>query len=635
MSLCILTSLHLNLPEHRKKHLQKYRKLGWMILGLVAPELVVWNAWEQRKEAKRLSALMEEEGFMPKRPNTWGHVCRWFAMAWNSIKVFLWVKAADYPEPKPQIRYNGHVHAWTDVHSWLVVMGGVAYEDTSTEDRQFMPRDRQRQPILPWVFEVMVKTHPQLIPDISREYIEDKSKSDWLAKGLTCWQAGYFCIQCVFRLSQQLSITLLELNVFAHAVCALLLFLVWWDKPRDVSEPTLVRGDEALDFCAARLYLYLTDLTLGCIHPLKAIMNPPPPDKCLHLTRPTSFVVNWSQPHNGLTLSHAEITTTVGVQRQEYLQVRDTYWQLESPTKGRQSRGITESFVVLASRDIERMARMYKTEKAAMFNRHANDSNRDTDELVFTAMLRRRDNDRTRRMGYSRTRVFHDERSRVPNWELAIEDFLLSGLTDSFTRLLQTDYGWITAGVTFAGAFYGGLHLIAWTSPFPSRTEMLLWRAASVTILAAGPSCAVVGLVSIGIRKLAQVKLAHVSWASTMLSGLLYFVMLFAIVSGLSAILWYIFCRVFIILECFILLAHIQKRLYMYRLGQRTYLASAKTEPLLSATHCLPRRIRTAHLYDMAPGKSWHPRQLNGIVGWYRQVVQWLIQAAFVRKYES
>lgn len=66
MSLCIWTSLHLNLPAHRKEHLQKYRKAGWMIIGLLAPELVVWNAWEQRKEVKEISALMQKHLFMPK-----------------------------------------------------------------------------------------------------------------------------------------------------------------------------------------------------------------------------------------------------------------------------------------------------------------------------------------------------------------------------------------------------------------------------------------------------------------------------------------------------------------------------------------------------------------------------------------
>lgn len=128
-------------------------------------------------------------------------------------------------DPKQIRQYNGHINAWTDVHSWLVVMGGVAFEDTAPEDQQLMPENRQRIPLTPELFEWMVKLKPRLIPDISSETIQDKSKSDLLSMALTCWQASYFCIQCIFRLSQQLSITHLEINVFAHAICALLLYL--------------------------------------------------------------------------------------------------------------------------------------------------------------------------------------------------------------------------------------------------------------------------------------------------------------------------------------------------------------------------------------------------------------------------
>jgi hypothetical protein len=53
-----------------------------------------------------------------------------------------------------------------------------------------MPGSRQYLPLTLEMSEWMVRERPRLIPDLSREYIEDKSKSDWLAKGLTCWQAG-------------------------------------------------------------------------------------------------------------------------------------------------------------------------------------------------------------------------------------------------------------------------------------------------------------------------------------------------------------------------------------------------------------------------------------------------------------
>ncbi|ORX96674.1 hypothetical protein BCR34DRAFT_593759 [Clohesyomyces aquaticus] len=53
-------------------------------------------------------------------------------------------------------------------------------------------------------------------------------------------------------MSSGLSISLLELNTFGHSICALLIAFLWWDKPLDVSEPTLIKveGQELEELCA-------------------------------------------------------------------------------------------------------------------------------------------------------------------------------------------------------------------------------------------------------------------------------------------------------------------------------------------------------------------------------------------------
>jgi hypothetical protein len=40
------------------------------------------------------------------------------------------------------------------------------------------------------------------------------------------------------RVGQALPVTLLEINTFAHSICALLVYILWWDKPLDVEQPT-------------------------------------------------------------------------------------------------------------------------------------------------------------------------------------------------------------------------------------------------------------------------------------------------------------------------------------------------------------------------------------------------------------
>src|SRR6187551_473766 len=66
MILCIWTSLHLNIPdidEPRIKYLpprHTLRKIWWVLVGLFAPEVVTWVAFEQFRDARHLRNRMNE-----------------------------------------------------------------------------------------------------------------------------------------------------------------------------------------------------------------------------------------------------------------------------------------------------------------------------------------------------------------------------------------------------------------------------------------------------------------------------------------------------------------------------------------------------------------------------------------------
>jgi hypothetical protein len=63
-------------------------------------------------------------------------------------------------------------------------------------------------------------------------------------------QASWFAAQCISRMALGMTISLLELSTFAHAICALVAYAFWWHKPLDVEEPTLVQGQDADLVCA-------------------------------------------------------------------------------------------------------------------------------------------------------------------------------------------------------------------------------------------------------------------------------------------------------------------------------------------------------------------------------------------------
>lgn len=70
--------------------------------------------------------------------------------------------------------------------------------------------------------------------------IQDKSKSDWLAKTLVVLQTSWFVMQCIARRVEHLPTTELEIITLAYAVMNFAIFVAWWDKPHNVGCPIRV-----------------------------------------------------------------------------------------------------------------------------------------------------------------------------------------------------------------------------------------------------------------------------------------------------------------------------------------------------------------------------------------------------------
>lgn len=65
---------------------------------------------------------------------------------------------------------------------------------------------------------------------------------------------------------------------------------------------------------------------------------------------------------------------------------------------------------------------------------------------------------------------------------------------------MSSKFLWLVAGITCAGACYGGLHLTAWTNHYPSVTEVTMWRAASVTLTVSGALYAMLAVLAVLLR---------------------------------------------------------------------------------------------------------------------------------------
>ena len=71
-------------------------------------------------------------------------------------------------------------------------------------------------------------------PTITEQEIKDRSKDDYLSKGIVVLQTTWFTVQFFARAASRLTITELEVVTFAFSTLIGVIYYLWWDKPLDV-----------------------------------------------------------------------------------------------------------------------------------------------------------------------------------------------------------------------------------------------------------------------------------------------------------------------------------------------------------------------------------------------------------------
>ncbi|KAK3074583.1 hypothetical protein LTR53_002861 [Teratosphaeriaceae sp. CCFEE 6253] len=87
-----------------------------------------------------------------------------------------------------------------------------------------------------------------LKPPVTKAEILDKSKSNWFDKIVTMGQLLYFCISIIARVTEDLTITQLELTVCGFAVCSISTYVFTFLKPKGVNTRTVWRHGDVKTF---------------------------------------------------------------------------------------------------------------------------------------------------------------------------------------------------------------------------------------------------------------------------------------------------------------------------------------------------------------------------------------------------
>ena len=206
-ALCVWTALHLNIPPRDQKIPQFWRKLYWLGIGLFAPEIVAYTAWNQRQAAsKGLKGIRNAAG---QRPSA----------SWVK-KTFYWSSRGDPSESLANEKLGeaelpttsfSNQKQWTMAHAYYAYMGGFEL-DSSDPNNPILPPGKERMRLTLKGVAVALKLRPDLLRDFPNDAILDKSKASPLAKAIVCGQALWFCLQCLGRVILSAPLSLLEVS---------------------------------------------------------------------------------------------------------------------------------------------------------------------------------------------------------------------------------------------------------------------------------------------------------------------------------------------------------------------------------------------------------------------------------------
>ncbi|KUJ09966.1 uncharacterized protein LY89DRAFT_760740 [Mollisia scopiformis] len=457
LGLCVWSALHLNIPAKDASRREYWlRRAKWSLCGVLIPELVILLAWRQRTSAGRLT---------------------------NEINKVFSDLEQQYTSSKDALnsRIRGAVqrkHPWTNVHSFYAGAGGFVIElEQSQGGFGFEPFLSGPHRLTLTAHGVLLLAECGLLPDFNESEIKDKSKQDSLAKALALLQASWMLLQTLGRVATHIPTSLLEVNTIGHIFCAFIVYLLWWNKPREIHEPTVLKGSWVDSITA---YMYMSSRMSGT--KIKSHLKPrswvsPEISKCVYLDFGQALLSSRSSD-SAQVIDTVESPTILDLQREPSVVVDGVDSQLSGAFEFRPFRRLD------SQKTIRRKMKLGWTPEPNFDNATLRKARH---RLAAAAV-----------QSYPAVRArfnkmeFHPSNdasgTEIPTYEAIVEqmvdhsarnwpsDFLLPGLGGELMGMI----------LWFGSMAYGGVHMAAWHQYFPTRIEQYMWRFSSLYIACSG-----------------------------------------------------------------------------------------------------------------------------------------------------
>ncbi|MCJ1241384.1 hypothetical protein MMC14_009389 [Varicellaria rhodocarpa] len=543
LSICVWSAIHLNIPPPNERLLQGYlRTSKWVVLGIVAPELVVFAAWRQLISAKALQDRIQELHRHDSQSKTK-----------LEMKETMECRIQDMP-PSPI--------SWTKVHGFYAGMGGFTFNLEALSAIGKAPCIKGYTRLTLTARGVTLLAECGLLPEVMEREITDKNKTDGIAKFLSCLQALWMLVQVIGRVASGLPVTLLEVNTLAHVLCAVFIYVLWWHKPRFIHEPTELNGEWVAPVCA---YMYMSSKISGreTNHPglIKNSWIKPELSMLVYVPQDPSSQRNYDAKKNEPRVAD-EVSTSV---------TKASTWTCSYPQKTADLLS-TEISSIEARSTHSHASKVGSLEPRPPVSDARGTGSRKISLPATSEKLRTPSTMQLSRWTLA-TEAMHcyeaigrrvharqsQEAETKGNWfEPVVEELLTETAENWPSEGLLRGIGGLVMGMVlwFASMAYGGAHTAAWNDYFPSVTEAWMWRLSSVFIAACG-------FLWLSINWLARlssslnnywdrVMAREAHWTSYLLLGTI------CSVCGIA----YVFARIFLVVEAFISIRQLPSAAY-------------------------------------------------------------------------
>ncbi|PWY89681.1 hypothetical protein BO94DRAFT_594537 [Aspergillus sclerotioniger CBS 115572] len=211
--ICSWKCVHLNIPSIEESEAGCHTAWGWLPFWPTAP-------------LRRL----------------WGRKLRWMALIAIAPEIGIAVAFKDFMKAREIFKEYQHL-GFTMTHAFYACMGGYRIAIPQALRHRDGAAHNNELPTSGAAPVEALEGGPapgHSLPLVKEEDIRNASASDAITKGLAILQCGWLVIQSIARAAAGLPLTELELMTLAFIPCALVMYGLWWDKPFGVQRATLI-----------------------------------------------------------------------------------------------------------------------------------------------------------------------------------------------------------------------------------------------------------------------------------------------------------------------------------------------------------------------------------------------------------